>query len=171
MQVNFKDYKKLKPVEFWTEPMLKLTGNNSGLAAVDRQLTKFKPEVFIIDPLYKVLDERIGDQLAMSRLFDNLDVLAAKHHCAIIIIAHPRKAPPVGIDSNTIDPTESADLMGSNLFPAWADTVIHMTRKKNGGDLRILNFEATRYAEEELEPIEIMFDRPSMQFRRLTAST
>lgn len=152
-----------KPLHIWTEQMLKLDGQGIGITMITRFLEKHHPQVLILDPLYKLLSSSINDQLAMTHLFDQLDVLADKYDCAIIIIAHPRKPQP-GSSSGRFD---SDDLMGQSLFSAWADTVIQLTRiKGDDSDDRLLTFEATRYAKEELDPIEITFNRATMQFSK-----
>lgn len=154
-----------RPLHIWTEQMLKLDGQGTGIGRIAKYLEKWHPDVLILDPLYKLLSASINDQLAMTHLFDQLDVLADKYGCAIVIIAHPRKPQP-GSNSGRFD---SDDLMGQSLFSAWADTVIQLNRVKgDDSDDRLLTFEATRYAKEELDPLEIHFNRASMQFTTTT---
>ena len=58
----------------------------------------------------------------------------------------------------------SDDMLGSAVFSWWADTVLRLQRKeeKNGQVALTLNCDVTRYAEDELESKELVFDRKTM---------
>jgi len=63
-------------------------------------------------------------------------------------------------------------MMGAQTFSAWADGVIQLRPK--GGDTNgqgnnvVLDFKAMRHAEQEIDNIELRFDRDTLQFKDVT---
>ena len=142
------------PLQFWTQHWLKLD-QPQGLALLDNYLTEFKPDVVIIDPLYKVVSGNLLTVLDMQRVIDALDTLIGKHGISIVVISHTRKG--------MLDMGEwgSDDLIGSFVFSAWADTVLKVERR--GGDRLAIKFDVVRHAEEEIEPKEVLFNKETLE--------
>lgn len=148
-------YQKLaKPLHFWTQHWLKLD-QPQGLNLLDSYLTEYKPQLLIIDPLYKVVSGNLLTVLDMQRVIDALDTLIGKHGISIVVISHTRKG--------MMDMGEwgSDDLVGSFVFSAWADTVLKVERR--GGDRLAIKFDVVRHAEVEIEPKEVMFNRDTLE--------
>jgi len=143
-----------KPLTFWTQHWLKLD-QPAGINLLDAYLREYKPDVLIIDPLYKVVSGNLLTVLDMQKVIDALDVLIGKHGVSIIVISHTRK----GI----MDMGEwgSDDLVGSFVFSAWADTVLKVERR--GGDRLAIKFDVVRHTEVELDPKEVMFNRDTLE--------
>ena len=144
----------IKPLHFWTHHFLKLDQPN-GIALLDHYLTEYKPDILILDPLYKVVSGNLLTVLDMQRIVDALDTMISKHKVSVILISHTRKG--------VMDMGEwgSDDLIGSFVFSAWADTVLKVERR--GGDRLALKFDVVRHAEEELEPKEVVFNRDTLE--------
>lgn len=141
-------------LHFWTQHWLKID-QPQGVAIIDHYLEEIRPDVLIIDPLYKVVTGNLLTVLDMQKLVDALDILIGKYGCSIILISHTRKG--------VMDMGEwgSDDLIGSFVFSAWADTVLKVERK--GGDRLGIKFDVVRHAEEELEPKEVHFNKDTLE--------
>jgi hypothetical protein len=139
----------------WTQHFLKLD-QSAGMHMLDHYVGQHKPDVLIIDPLYKVLSGNMLLGMDVEKVLDNLDMMIAKYGLSIVIIAHTRKG--------VMDMGEwgSDDLIGSSVLPAWADTVIKVERR--GEDRIAIKFDVVRHAEVELDQQEVMFNRETLEF-------
>jgi RecA-family ATPase len=143
-----------KDVYFWTEHYMKLD-DSVGFNQLHEQLEKIRPNVLVIDPVYKIIKGNPLDAHAVQLLFDNLDKLIAEYNLAILLISHTRKG---AYD----DPLSgSDDLLGSVLYSAWADSIIKVERKAHG--LLEVKFEVIRHAEEEINSVMVKMDE-NLQF-------
>ena len=153
----FRDISKhlIQPLSFWTQHWLKVD-QPEGLKLVEHYVEELKPDVVIIDPLYKIVTGNLLTVLDMQKLVDALDILIGKFGVSVILISHTRKG--------MMDMGEwgSDDLIGSFVFSAWADTIIKVERR--GGDRLGVKFDVVRHAEEELEEKEVMFNRDTLEF-------
>ncbi len=142
-------------LRFWTQHFLKLD-QSAGMHMLDHYVEQHKPDVLVIDPLYKVLSGNMLLGIDVQKVLDNLDMMISKHGLSVVIIAHTRK----GI----MDMGEwgSDDLIGSSILSAWADTVIKV--EKRGDDRLAVKFDVVRHAEVELEQQEVMFNRETLEF-------
>lgn len=140
----------------WTQHFLKLD-MAAGMHMLDHYIGQHKPDVLVIDPLYKVLSGNMLLGIDVEKVLDNLDQMIAKYGLSIVIIAHTRK----GI----MDMHEwgSDDLIGSSILSAWADTVIKVERR--GEDRLAVKFDVVRHAEVELEQREVEFNRDTLEFK------
>src|SRR3990172_5941670 len=151
-----------KQIGIWTEPYIKLDDRGAGVSLLDRQLTKLKPALLIIDPLYKVMSGNILDPNAVRGFLDQLDIMIAKHGCAVVLVSHTRKG--------LYEEWGSDDLLGSVFLSAWADTVIRVSRKEGDSLPKqqyipiSLNFDVLRHAEEPIEDLELLFDMSTLKF-------
>ena len=142
---------KVEPY-LWTEHFIKLD-TDAGLKQLDDALTKVKPQVLIIDPVYKILSGNILEASSVQKLLDNLDIMIATHNCSVVLVSHTRKG--------TYEEWGSDDLLGSVYFSAWADTLIRLERSTTG--LKA-TFEVVRHAEVELPSREFILDRDRLDF-------
>lgn len=140
---------------FLTEHFLKLD-NANGYSQVLKAVQNLRPKVVILDPLYKMLSGDLLKADVATPFLDSLDQLIAKTNIALVIIAHPRKG--------EADETGADDMLGSSLFPDWADTVIRASRTGGGKewDNVRLDFLKTRHATELIEPVEATVNRRSL---------
>ena len=74
-------------------------GTNRGFGEmvdlIDRRIEAgkiLKPEVVIIDPLYKALGGDPNDNNVVQRYIDNIDMLKVKYQCSIITVHHEHKS-------------------------------------------------------------------------------
>ncbi len=144
---------KKKPFYFWTEQWLKLD-QDAGLNLMRYQVKKLKPELLIIDPLYKVISGNLLSAFDAQRLIDNVDTLIGEFGVSVLLVSHT----PKGITD--MGEWGSDDLIGSSFFSNWADTIIKVERK--GGDRLQVKFDIVRHAMEELDPREVMFNRETL---------
>lgn len=146
------DHKNLR---FWTQHFLKLD-SSVGIHLLDHYLQEHRPDVLIVDPLYKVLSGNLLQAVDVQRVLDTLDTFIAKYSLSVVVVSHTRKG--------EIDMGEwgSDDLIGSVFLSAWADTIVKVERK--GGDRLDVKFDVVRHAEEELEKREVLFDRNTLEF-------
>lgn len=142
-------------LRFWTQHFLKLD-MTKGVFMLDHYLDQYKPDVLVIDPLYKVLSGNLLMGLDVQKLLDNLDMMIAKYGLSVVIIAHTRKG--------VADMGEwgSDDMIGSSYLSNWADTVIKIERR--GADRLAVKFDVVRHAELELEQREVTFNRDTLEF-------
>ena len=147
-------------VFIWTEPFIKID-QKEGIALVEKYLAEIKPDLLIIDPLYKVMSGNILDPNSVRIFLDNLDKIIARHNCAILIISHTRKG--------VYDEWGSDDLIGAMFLSAWADAVVKVTRKEVTSKTEIpitLNFDVLRHAEEPIDELEVVFSGLNLSFER-----
>ncbi len=144
---------QLKPLHFWTQHFLKLD-QPAGFESLRRQLSVVKPDVLIVDPLYKVVSGNILAPVDSQHVIDAFDRLIEEFGVSIVIVSHTRKA--------TLDMAEwgSDDMIGASFYSNWADSIIKVERR--GGDRLLIKFDVVRHAEEELEPIEVDFNRDTL---------
>lgn len=130
------------------------------------QFTLLKPDVFIIDPLYRIVSRDMNSNYEISRLLDFIDEkLIGYYNAAIILIGHIRKPP-------TFDPSiqdnESMDLahelIGASFIADWADTTISIRKPSAQADDLNMVFEKTRHALEEIHPKHVNVTRSTLQF-------
>lgn len=110
---------------------------SSGLDLTDDQdvleLTRIvgaaRPDVVVIDSLYRAFDGDPDDPRVIGRLQRALDDLRTLTGAALILCAHFRKRPDSSKSGRTLD-----DVAGSRLMKAWPELVLDVTP----GKLRVL---------------------------------
>jgi RecA-family ATPase len=142
-------------LRFWTQHFLKLD-QATGILMLDYYIEQYKPDVLVVDPLYKVLSGNLLMGLDVQRLLDNLDGMIAKYGLSVVIIAHTRKG------MADMGEWGSDDLIGSSYLSNWADTVIKIERR--GSDRLAIKFDVVRHAELELDQREVTFNRETLEF-------
>ena len=139
----------------WTEHYLKLD-TNAGYGLLDKHVEALKPDLVIIDPIYKVLSGSMLEYGDVLPFLDRMDSLLSRRGVAVMLISHPRKGGP--------DESGADDMLGSSLFPDWADTTIRVSRV--GGtqyhETLKLEFPKVRYAEELMDDLTVTIDRRTL---------
>ena len=142
-----------KPLVLWTEHYLKLD-LEQGYNRLCRYLDQRRPDVLIIDPLYKVISA-VTKPDSVLPFIDNMDKLLDKYSGMTIVIAHHTRKPAA---EEKGDKWGSDDMLGAGLFSAWADSIIKVERKPlvgSSSDAIKLTFDVVRYAEENIRPVSI----------------
>lgn len=140
------EVKTKKDLVFWTEHFLKID-SDTGMGVIREYLDEFKPQVLIIDPLYKVMAGDMSDNHAIQGVSDSLDKLLNDYRLSIILLHHSRKP-----GANETKQWGSDNMLGGTLLSAWGDSIIEVNRETDG--LRI-DMEVIRHAEEELSAINV----------------
>lgn len=124
----------------WLERQLDLKLNTpQGLHKFRGSLDTAKPEIVVIDPLYKFMTGTDTDQDSLKALFDRLDrIVVVERGAALVLVHHSRKAPQYGGSQFNFG---KAEARGHTTITDWMDTVIQLTMKK---DQHIFTFEKMR---------------------------
>jgi RecA-family ATPase len=152
----------------WHESFCKLT-SGFGLAALDKRLVQIKtqypdlPIVFILDPMYKVVEGNISDQVDMQKLIDNVDLLKARHNVTNIIIHHERKK-AFSSDGQRID-SGSDSMYGASNLKWWLDNGIkcECLNMEGAQDTVKLDFSLIRHAVEPIDHMVLKWNRKTLQ--------
>jgi RecA-family ATPase len=146
-------------VWFCSEPYIKID-QGWGYDALEKELTRTKAKVLLIDPLYDMYSGRLTDEYDVRKFLDKMNVLCSNHGIAIIIVHHMRKPQMYeGVQlQQGID-----DLFGS-MFKNWCDTAIMLEQTGEDGKINV-KFEKARNAEIKLKPFVIQIDRTNYQFK------
>lgn len=158
--------KILEPFWVWSEPFLKLDSGD-GIRRIRQYVEQHKPGLLIIDPLYKVLSGNILDPNQVRVLADGVDQLIDDYKISVMLCHHPRK--PGLENSGEPDPWGSDDMLGSAVFSWWADSIMKLARNDKSTTIQkhnrlTLSTDIIRYAETELVPREVVFNRDTLQF-------
>ena len=131
---------------FWTEHVLKLD-TNDGMRVLENWLKVHKPDVLIIDPLYKVLSVNMSDNHAINHVLDELDRIIEEYGVSIVLVTHSRKP-----GANEGETWGTDNMLGGVLLSAWGDSVLEVTRDNDA--LRV-SMDVVRHAEDELQPVVV----------------
>jgi len=139
----------------WSEYSLKLD-NEGGWNRLYNYVDAMRPELLIIDPIYKVMQGNILDWRSVQDLLDGIDKLLGHFpSMAVVLVSHTRK-------QGDTEARGSDDMIGSSVISAWADSIIKVERK-SWGDITV-SFDIVRHATKELAPRHFSFDENTMQF-------
>jgi len=116
---------------------------SKGQAKLQLAIEEIKPQVVILDPLFKIAD---GDENSVQdarKVTDFLDTMIEKYNCSFLIIHHSGK-----------DPAQGA--RGTSHFNDWNEAVVELKKiSKRGEPMRIkLNPKFLRHANLPPKPIE-----------------
>lgn len=142
-----------------TEFHLKLD-KQDGLVELHKVVDKVKPDVLILDPLYKLISS--PDELSILRAIDSLDSILERHHCAVVIVHHSRK-PKTTATGSPID-LGGAELRGP-LLEGWADSLLRIRGDPTTLE-RTLEFEL-RHSTTQLPRINMVLDQQRLWIDRV----
>lgn len=144
------------PSNLWwaTVPSFKLEGD--GLAKLDANMHNLKPEVLVLDPLYRITRLDINKPSDAQILIEKLDRLCVSHNCALVLISHTRKPSNQGVSD------WGQELIGASFLFDWADTNLAMELVNN--DTIRLRWEKVRHAEVSIPNMLVSLDRDRLVF-------
>lgn len=152
-----------KNMMFSTEFDLKLD-KESGVQSLANELVKHPEIDFIwIDPLIKCISGNISDSQAMTKFCDNVDLIINKYKVAFGIATHTRKT-VLSKMGEKID-LGAEEILGSNVLPGWADSIVAIKPKIGGIDMIDMQFQKIRYSEHFLPPLALHFDREKLCYK------
>lgn len=138
----------LKPFRIWTTHFMKLD-SVVGFSELEQEVEEVRPQLLIIDPVYKIMTGDMLSANAIQGLLDNVDKLMGRYDgMSVVLVSHTRKG--------VFEEFGSDDLIGSVIFSAWADTVVKVERKEKGE--LIVKFEIVRHATADIEPVVVEID-------------
>ncbi len=129
------------------------------IARLDTLIFEHEPDVLIIDPLRHAhgLDENSNTEMAL--LTAVLDGIISRHNLALILPHHDRKrAPFVKRDTGT------DRVRGASAFTGWLTSCLTLDRDPSGPDRFLAEWVKTRDAEEQMPPLNLDFNRATLQF-------
>jgi len=101
-------------------PML---DDNDDMAKLGATLDTFKPDVLVVDPLYRFHMGNENDSQEMRTALASLDDLAFEYNLAVVLIHHTHKPQ----EGESRKGTSSAnELRGSSTIPGWATSILMM---------------------------------------------
>lgn len=118
----------------WTEPYLKLD-NSAGIEILDAELDRLRPNILIIDPVYKCLSGSENSVEDLTKVFDNLDYLISQYHFSLIFTAQGRKTQI--ISGGKVDLGDE-ELRGSTAIGGWVDSIVGL--RYAGDTKRVVSF-------------------------------
>jgi RecA-family ATPase len=131
-----------------------------GRQELEQAVKKHKPNILILDPLYKILSG--PEETNVVRVLDTLDWMIGKADLTVILIHHSRK-PRTNVTGQVVD-MGGSELRGP-LFEQWADSILRI-RGDIETDDRTIDFEL-RNAETLMPPINITLNRSKLWFTRI----
>lgn len=126
------------------------------LRILSEALSKIKPDVFILDPLYKF---HIGDENRVSdmmRFFDNFDSLLSEHDMAGIIVHHFGKPSEVKKEG-------AQQLRGSSSIFDWGDSYLILNRMQGRDSKGYLKVSFELRNDEDPAPLYIHRDPETLR--------
>lgn len=122
-----------------------------GKAFFESILTRYKPDVVIVDSFSKLIAKEMTDEVGVKAVMDSLAKIRAKHNCSIIAVHHDRKQ--LG-DITKRGPGSLSDMYGNQYFSAGLDWVISMQKTETKGTLQLANWK--NRLSEEFDPFCII---------------
>jgi RecA-family ATPase len=149
-----------KNLWFLTEPMMRLDTDWT-YTQFKAMVLQLRPDVIVLDPIYRMVTGNISDNEKMGRVLDRVDELQDKIGCATIIVGHTRKPQnmPPGVEVDM-----SNELIGASFFQNWADTSISVEPVSD--NVVQLRFQKVRNSEDEIKPFRVKIDRETLRIER-----
>ena len=85
-------------------------------ALIEAHIKEYRPDVFILDNLFRVTPTSDSDEVAIKNIFNRFAVWQEEYRCSFVIIHHPRKE---GVEERGFD-----DMRGSGILNNWVDTIL-----------------------------------------------
>lgn len=131
-------------------------------------IAKYRIDIVILDPLYKVHGKNESDPTDMARLVQLISKLINDLGVSIILVHHLRK--PSAPYKGEVAPVGMMDFRGASVIQAWADTMM-LIEETDVKDRVRLSFPKTRNATEEIAVMYLTFDRNSLRFVPITTNS
>ena len=128
---------------------------------LDTQLTMYKPNLLIVDPMYKVLSQDVTNNTGVQRFLDYCDELIDKFNLSVVTIGHIRKPGDVEDGNYSLE----HELLGASYFADWADNLISVQLISEEPIVTAkLTFEKHRHSHTLIDPRVVEIDRPTLKF-------
>ncbi|MBL9176082.1 MAG: AAA family ATPase [Verrucomicrobiales bacterium] len=117
---------RLEEAEFF---VCNLRGHRASIERIDEYLQQWSGEIglLVLDPLYKLLgDRKENDAADMAELMGQLEAIATRHGCALVIPAHYSKG-------NQSEKEAIDRISGSGVFARDADAIVSLTAHEQPG--------------------------------------
>ena len=136
---------------FW----LKLD-TSEGAEKLEEEIKIIKPELVIVDPLYKTLSGSENSAQDLTVVFDVIDKLMERHHFAFLFSSQARKS----IILQKIGKVDMGDeeIRGHTVIPGWVDSIIGLRHTGGASNERVLSF-TLRHGESETFSKIITYDK------------
>ena len=105
------------------------------LAAFDKEIEKFRPELIILDVFRRLFRGNVSDSKDTQEFLQILDTLRDKYWCAIVLVHHAKKGETPEIQTKAL---------GSINLTGWPDVLIflHGKRRVGGGTVSNLRIDS-----------------------------
>lgn len=128
-----------------------------GMAKLEEQVKLHRPDVVIIDCLYRVISNSSNAD-EMKPFFDNLSQISKTYGTSWIVLHHPRKESD---NDRGFD-----ELTGWSGIANWADSILRVTRTDVTGQILLqLSWEKTKRARKEVSPVNLRVDQANLRFQ------
>ncbi len=128
------------------------------IAELERMILRTRAAVVILDPLRNAHTWDENDSRETALLSSTLDVIIARHNCALIAAHHDRKKPPLTKRDSGTD-----RIRGSTALAGWLSFCLSVEKDKTP-DTLIAEWTKVRDAEEGLAELTLTFDRETLDF-------
>jgi len=149
-------------IYFSNEPYMKLDRGNS-MNHLEIAIQAFKPDVLVIDPLYKVMTGKVEESQDITKFTDEVDRIKDKYHLTLIIIHHETKDI---ITSQGIFDRGSQSMHGSAYLLNWADTIIKVEADTLLSRVR-LQFTDMRHAEDIVPDVYAVMNKDTLEWKQI----
>jgi hypothetical protein len=136
-----------------------LSKPSAALEVVGEQIERQRPDVVMIDPIYKLfLGQNLNEQEVVSGFVKHIGELRRKYNFALLLPAHPRKMGQLG------GSLSMHDLYGSAIWSWWAEIVVMVQREE--GNVTKLRWEKDRLGEGPVGKTWTLTFEPGRGYRR-----
>jgi len=125
-------------------------------------LEKIKPDVLILDCMYKILSGNVIDNTDVGRFCDAIDRMIAElgGELAVILVHHKGKT--LFTDTGRVIDRGTEASLGASTLSNWYDAYVGVDRLDH--DTVVIKFEDLRLAADEFEPITLRYDKHTIGF-------
>lgn len=101
--------------------------STSGQGEIERALSQVRPDILVIDPLYKLCFGDMNKEQEVKPILLFLDRMRRYYDCGIWLVHHPRKSPDPTIRRGSM----SSDLFGSAVLLRWTEALFVIPEQKD----------------------------------------
>jgi RecA-family ATPase len=153
-QTKLADYKEIQnnfitATEFW----LKLD-TEEGYDWLASTVYKVKPDVMIVDPLYKCVTGDENKSSDMNKVFDNLDKIIQQFNVSLMFTMQGRKTHLTN-KGKAVDMGDD-ELRGSTQIGGWVDSILGIRRDKD--TVRLVSF-TLRHGDRDQFEIPVVYNK------------
>lgn len=134
-----------------------------GLALLDQWIAEIKPQVIIVDPIFKVISGRLTDEYDVRQFTDRMDEVIDKHKVSLILIHHEGK--DWIVEGERYDRGADA-AFGSAVFGWWCDSSIELRTESEGSNVVDISFPLLRLAEDDIKSFKVEINRSNLVFTK-----